>query len=145
MAVVTSLASASVPKIKRPPLRLYLFVLFAILDAFIFVAAIVTALTLIGLMPTIFDSSKAYVEVWGSRYTLDQPTYPWVVGILSAMSFASAWFVAHGRHFPFVLAVALAWVALGIAAIATGSGAGLLILRIVLTLLLFSSRGWFGR
>jgi hypothetical protein len=117
------------------------FVVFSLLDMFIVVVAVVTILGYVGL-PQVLGSG-ATVEVWGSRYTLDPPTYPWVAGALGALSVGAAWFARDGRRFAFVLAVALAWVALGLAAIATGSGAGLLAQRIVWALLLFTSRSWF--
>lgn len=145
MTLPASLGPAPLPRAKGPPLRLSVFVFFSLVDGGIVAASVVAALALAGLLPSLFDFSEAFVDVWGSRYTLDQPTFPWVVGILGAMSAGSAWFAAQGRHFPFVLAAAVAWVALGVAALATGSGAGLLAYRTVLALLLFTSRWWFAR
>jgi len=117
------------------------FVFFSLLDIFIVVFAFATILSYLGI-PRIMGSG-ATIEVWGSRYTLDPPTYPWIAGGLGALSVGAAWFARDGRRFAFVLAVALAWVALGLAAIATGSGAGLLAQRTVWVLLLFTSRSWF--
>jgi hypothetical protein len=105
------------------------------------VFALVTILGYIGL-PQVLGSG-AGVEVWGSRYTLDPPTYPWIAGGLGVLSVGAAWFARDGRRFAFVLAVALGWVALGLAAVATGSGAGLLAQRTIWALLLFTSRSWF--
>ncbi len=134
--------SPSLSEAAPRPVRLSFFVFCSLLDMFIVVFAVVTILGYVGL-PQVFDGQRAGVEVWGSRYSLNPPTYPWIAGALGALSVGAAWFARDGRRFAFVLAVALAWVALGLAAIATGSGAGLLAQRTVWALLLFTSRSWF--
>ena len=131
----------SSPASTSRPIRLSFFVLSTLVDMFVVVFAVVTILGYLGL-PQILGSG-AFVEIWGSRYTLDPPTYPWVAGALAVLSVSAAWFAKNGRRFDFVLAVALGWVGLGLAAIATGSGPGLFAQRTVWALLLVTSRSWF--
>jgi hypothetical protein len=112
-----------------------------VLDLLIVVVAVLSILAVFGL-PRILGPG-AFVEIWGSRYTLGPPTFPWVVGAVGALSVVAAWFAYDGRRFAFVLAVALGWVALGLAAIAAGFGEGLLVQRTICALLLLTCRSWF--
>jgi hypothetical protein len=91
----------------------------------------------------IFDLSGGVTQIWWSHYTHDPPTFPWVVGVLGALSVAAAFLAMNGWRFAIVFGVALAWVALGVVAIATGSGEGLLAQRTFYAALLFTSRSWF--
>ena len=90
-----------------------------------------------------FDMSSAGFTLLGSTYTLDEPTFPWILGVLGALSVTAGWFGAQGRRFTFVLAVGIAWVALAAAAVALGSGAGLLVWRLVIVAALLHGRRAF--
>ena len=135
------LAVVSVPERQRP-LRVLAFVLLCCADALIATFAIIEIANL-ALGTNVGNFSDWTVQVWGSVYTLDPPTFPWVVGILAILSVAAGWSAAHGRHFGFVVVAGLAWVALGLAALSTGSGGGLLAQRVVWLLLVVSARPWF--
>jgi hypothetical protein len=121
---------------------LSVFVLVSWLDVFIVVGAGLTVLTALGLLPHLF-AADGYVAVWGSRYSLDPPAFPWVAGSLGVLTLLAAWFAVNGRRFAFVLAVSLAWVGFGWAAVATGSGNGLLLERSFMAVLLITCRSWF--
>jgi hypothetical protein len=83
------------------------FALFMLaLDTIILVAAIAD---IIG-----FDLSSAGVTLLGSTYRFDAPTFPWIVGGLSALSLAACWVGGQGRRFAFIMAVALTWAALAV-------------------------------
>jgi hypothetical protein len=141
MAQATELSSTSRRAVRRPPLRLGIFVLFSCIYVFVVVAAALGILQILGVINV--PVSNTDVEVWGSRYGLDGPAFPWIVGPLATWTVAAAWFAQDGRHFAFVLAAALAWVAFGLLLVVTGSGEGLLVQRLVLAVLLISCRSWF--
>jgi len=109
-------------------------VMFA-LDGIILVAAVADVIG--------FDLSSAGVTLLGSTYTFDEPSFPWIVGALSALSVTAGWFGAQGRRFAFALGVALAWTVLASVAIALGSGAGLLVWRLVIVAALLRGRRVF--
>lgn len=111
------------------------FLLFA-LDGILFISALATVLGL-------GDMSTAGVEIFGSSYAFDTPLFPWVLGALGGLSVAAAWSAAQLRRFPFVMGVALVWLALAIGVIATGSGPGLLVERVILIAALLKGRHAF--
>jgi len=105
------------------------------LDAVILVFAIADVLG--------FDESTAGITLLGSTYRLDEPAFPWIVGTLAALSVAAVWSGAQGRRFWFVFAVATAWLCLAVGAITQGSGAGLLVWRLLIVVLLLRGRQAF--
>ena len=141
MAQVAQAQPTPLREVKRAPLRLGFFVLVSCFDLFIVIFAAVAILQIIGVIDV--PATHPYVEVWGSRYGLDGPAYPWLVGALATWTVVAAWFAQGGRHFAFVLGAALAWVAFGLALVVIGSGEGLLVQRSVWALLLISCRSWF--
>jgi hypothetical protein len=88
--------------------------------------------------------SKAGVQILGTWYALDTPLFPGVLGALGALSVAAAWSAAQLRRFPFVMGVALVWLTLAVAAMATGSGAGLVVERMILIMALLRGRHAFA-
>jgi hypothetical protein len=90
-----------------------------------------------------FDMSSAGVTLLGSGYTFDEPTFPWIVGVLGALSVTAGWFGAQGRRFAFELGVALTWSGLATAAIVLGSGPGLLAWRLLIVAALLRGRRGF--
>jgi hypothetical protein len=92
-----------------------------------------------------FDLSKMQTDPPGLAFFTRPPILPWVLGPLALLSLAAVWFCSELRQFWFVMAVALAWLAFMVVAVASGVDLAAILEALLIVALLVSGRSAFSR